>query len=515
MPPAPTVQTPAPSSAKKKRSSSGRKKRPTPKASTPSAASDKVEHMEVMDTSVAAAAAPSVKSNLEAAVTIKKPATAASRKGKKTMTEMVEEAIKALKDRTGSSVPAITKYIVSTYPQDENNTFRSRLSQALKRGIKLAHFQKVKASYKISSEWTKKEKQKKARDVSRKLAEKRKKAQFNHKNKIVDEAARLAKLARNLSPEELDELNQRNEVKIQRQKAKEELERKAKEKLERLRRRRFPMEDTRLHNEDKELGIAPPKGVKRRPGLPYFFQIARDNKSSAQNPSRCDAMDQGSRGLPNDLMQVYHFFRGDVSFCELTEKKMVCDFRLSHLIYATDEVLLGNAKKSKLVPPLLTHLFCVCLSILTNPVGDGSTESREQIQLNKDLKELGAALTAASWPEVCCMYMECMDRYYKSSASQDPSVLKPGYTDVQYLFRVTHTPDLSKPAFDEIPDGYNGYFANEKSTLAKAFDKLNRYDSWTLQGDELMALLRALTDDILATRPDITLEIAERCVFPM
>jgi len=511
-PSAPAAATPAASSKAKKRSSSGRKKKPTPKASPQSKTpvSSKVKDAEMAGTSAAAPQAPETKSMRESAQKTTPAKTTPSRKGKKTMTEMVEEAIRALKDRTGSSVPAITKYIVATYPQHENNTFRSRLSQALKRGVKMVHFAKVKASYKISAEWTKKEKQKKAREATKKIAEKKKKTQSSQKNKNVDEAKRIESLSKSMSPEELEELKQRHEIKLKKQKLKEEVERKAKERLERLRRRRFPMEDTRLHNEDKEFGLAPPKGVKRRPGLPYFFQIARDSKSTAQNPSRCDAVDNDSRGLAPDLMQVYHFFRGDVSFCDLTDKKMVCDFRLSHLIYATDEVLLGNAKKSRMIPPLLAHLFCVCLSILTNPVGDGTTESREQTQLNKDLKELGAALNSASWPEVCCMYMECMDRYYKSPSSQDPSVLKGGVTDVNYLFRLTHTPDFTQHSVGDIPDGYNGYFASKKSTLAKAFDKLNRHDSWTLQAEELLALLRALTDDVLATRPDITVEISER-----
>ena len=500
----PAAKTPTVTVKPKKRSSSARKKKPTPKAATPenkqkTPAGSKVEEVEML----VPGQSPEVKPQLPVLET----ATDASPKkaAKKTMTEMVHEAIKALKDRTGSSQIAIQKYILGTWPQDENNTFRSRLSQALKKGIKGGHFAKVKASFKISSEWTKKEKARHSKEAVRKAAEKKKRDQVSQTKKHEDEAKRIEAMSASLSQEELDELKHKHELKVERQRQKDEVVRKAKEKLERLKRRRFPMEDTRLHEEDKELGIS--SNAKRRPAIPYFFQIARDSKTTSQTPSRCDAMDVDTRGLVPDLLQIYHFFRGDVRFCDLTGKKLVCDFSLSHLIYAVDEVLMGNARKSKLVPPLLQHLFLCCLSLLTAPVHDG--ETKEQAQLSKDLEELSEALNPASWSEICIMYMECMDRYYKSPASQDPSVLQPGVTDVSYLFRVTQTPDLTSSPKD-IPDGYFGYFGNPKSALARAFDKLNRQDVWTLQAEELLALLRALTDDVMATRPDIMVEISDR-----
>lgn len=440
-------------------------------------------------------------------------------KAKKTMAEMVHDAILALKDRTGSSQIAIQKYILATFPSvDDNNTFRSRLGQTLKKGVASSHFQKVKASYKISPEWIKKAKAKRAKEIVRKAAEKKKRDSANQANSNKKQDADAKKnresvsesMKESMTQEELDEIQRKHDLKMERQRLKEEMARKEKEKQERLKRRRFPMEDTRLHEEDKEFGIT--ATVKRRPAIPYFFQIVRDSKSTAQTPSRCDAVDFDNRGLVPDLLQVYHFFRGDVRFCDLTEPKMVCDFTLSNLIYSVDEVLSGNARKSKLVPPLLQHLFLCCLSLLTAPAFAGDT--REQKQLSRDLEELADALSPASWPEICIMYMECMDRYYKSPASQDPSVLPPGRTDVSYLFRVSDTLSTAPvPPGAAVPDGYFGYFGNPKSTLAKAFDKLNRQDVWTLQADELMALLRALTDDVIATRPDIMVEISGRCVF--
>lgn len=448
-----------------------------------------------------------------------------SNRSRMTTTEMVHEAILALKDRTGSSQIAIQKYILATWPHiDDNNSFRSRLGQTLKKGIAISRFQKIKASYKVSADWIKKQKAKRAKDAMQKAAEKKKrdianleaskKQQYDNesaKNQRDGLADTLMKEA--MTQEELDELKRKNDLKEERQRLKEEMARKEKEKAERLRRRRFPMEDTRLHEEDKEFGVT--TTVKRKPAIPYFFQIARDSKSTAQTPSRCDAMDVDTRGLVPDLLQVYHFFRGDVRFCDLMEPKLVCDFTLSHLIYAVDEVLIGNARKCKLVPPLLQHLFLCCLSLLTAPAAQAG-DTREQRQLSRDLEELADALSPASWPEICIMYMECMDRFYKSPASQDPSVLVPGMTDVSYLFRVTDalalssTSSLSTLNSAVVPQGYFGYFGNPKSTLAKAFDKLNRQDVWTLQADELMALLRALTDDVIATRPDVMVEISGR-----
>jgi hypothetical protein len=155
-------------------------------------------------------------------------------------------------------------------------------------------------------------------------------------------------------------------------------------------------------------------------------------------------------------------------------------------------------------------LMLCCLAILTNPTLEGETP--EEKQFNKDLMELKEALGPTSWPEVCCLYIDCMDRYYKSSASQDSSVLPPGVTDLQYLFRVTDSPDLSHVTniHDTISEGYYGYLGHPQSSLAKAYEKLCRQDAWLLNAEDLLALLRALTDDILATNPILRTEIADR-----
>lgn len=60
---------------------------------------------------------------------------------------MVGEALRALSDRTGSSVPAITKQLVVLYKMQVN---KPALRSALKKGVDSGELIKVKASYKIA-----------------------------------------------------------------------------------------------------------------------------------------------------------------------------------------------------------------------------------------------------------------------------------------------------------------------------------------------------------------------------
>ena len=65
-----------------------------------------------------------------------------------TYIEMATAAIKALKDRTGSSSAAIKKYIVANYP---TVTFAQHsLRQALKKGVADGLLTTVKSSYKLT-----------------------------------------------------------------------------------------------------------------------------------------------------------------------------------------------------------------------------------------------------------------------------------------------------------------------------------------------------------------------------
>merc|ERR1711933_115539 len=63
--------------------------------------------------------------------------------------KMIKSAIVALKDRTGSSLPAITKYMKANYSLNDN--FPKTLSVILKKFVASGKLVKVKASYKLGS----------------------------------------------------------------------------------------------------------------------------------------------------------------------------------------------------------------------------------------------------------------------------------------------------------------------------------------------------------------------------
>lgn len=63
-----------------------------------------------------------------------------------TYSVMTAEAVRALKERSGSSLPALTKYITTTYSIDVN---KHALNKALRDGVSDGKLIKVKASYKL------------------------------------------------------------------------------------------------------------------------------------------------------------------------------------------------------------------------------------------------------------------------------------------------------------------------------------------------------------------------------
>ncbi|XVE73383.1 hypothetical protein DITRI_Ditri11bG0113600 [Diplodiscus trichospermus] len=65
--------------------------------------------------------------------------------------EMICEAISTLKDRTGSSQPAIAKFIEDKYNKMLPPNFKKLLSVQLKKFVKSEKLMKLKNSYKISS----------------------------------------------------------------------------------------------------------------------------------------------------------------------------------------------------------------------------------------------------------------------------------------------------------------------------------------------------------------------------
>ena len=90
--------------------------------------------------------------------------------------DMVKAAILALKDRNGSSVPAIAKYLAANYKLPDN--FKKILSTQLKNLVKSGKLLKVKASYKLGEALKKapKKPKKKAAPKKKKAAKKPKKA---------------------------------------------------------------------------------------------------------------------------------------------------------------------------------------------------------------------------------------------------------------------------------------------------------------------------------------------------
>lgn len=432
--------------------------------------------------------------------------------GKKSYVQLAHDAIIALKDRTGSSQMAIQKYLLGNHPDlEDGKTFRTRVGMALKSGVTQTRFIKLKSSFKVNTEWVKRTKaNQRAKDKARKDRDRKKR---EAERKEIQDAMPVKKeetlddLKDSLPQDEYIKIKQKHDDDVDKQRKKDVAELLRKERAERLRKRRFPMEDTKLHLEDKELAVKPPDDVKKRPGLPYVFQLVRDNKNTAETPSRCQYLDHGSRGLIPDLLQIYHFFRGDVHFSP-TDDPIVPEFSLPHLLFAVDEILNGNAKKSRMVPPLICHLFVTCLGLLTStPIAKEANVYERRLQ--KDLENLALALGPPSWAEICCQYMEAMERYYTTSASVDPNVLSPGVTDMLFLMKVKSNPDITEIE-GTLPNGYTGYIGSPNAALAKGHVKLMRHDPWNLSADELIALLRALTEDVLATRPELADDLAQR-----
>lgn len=201
-------------------------------------------------------------------------------------------------------------------------------------------------------------------------------------------------------------------------------------------------------------------------------------------------------------------------------------FSFKTLLYALDEVLSGNAKTAKALPPLITHLFVTALKMLTGPRVDSSGNTIEAVdsgpaeaRLLKDIAELNKGLNAISWSQVCFYYMDLMDQFFSSdtlsltshaTAYLGERVLKPtGSLDMSYLWN-EESSDVDNVEDDNSGRG-NGYLGSEVSTLHKAFTKLeNQTEPWSLKADELMSILRALCDDILIRRPELADDIAGR-----
>ena len=437
--------------------------------------------------------------------------------GKPTYLGMVQEAIATLKDRTGSSSPAVLKWIKANCEAVQSvkpDLVKNFVTKALAQGVKEGRFVKVKASFKINPEWTKKQKAAvKANEAAKKKAEKERKKELAQSNEDEDKTKAE------------EERSRKEAEKTPEQRA---AEAKARAKAELLRKRRLPMEDTRLHEENKEYGIKAPENLNRRPALPFTLTALtpphlRGEKMkwgpvmTASQSGTGDVCEiDNDRGLICDALHVYHFFCGDVGFED--PKYPVPKFSVKTLLYALDEVIIGNSKNAKCLPPLISHLFLTALRVLTARAEGEAASSEEvdpiQVQLQNDLVTLGLGLNAVSWSQILFFYIDLMERYYTSDSSLEVEVLpQNNELDMSYLWSKDADGEEKMATESEGGAGknYRGYIGNPKGALCKAYTKLgNQVEAWNLTAEELMALLRALTDDILSKRADLAADITER-----
>jgi hypothetical protein len=347
--------------------------------------------------------------------------------------QLVHEAIGGMKDRTGSSQIAIQKYIIANHPEVPADKLKQRLLHTLKAGVTHKRFIKVKASFKLHPDLKKKKKTPKKKKPVKKVPVKKE-----------------------LTKEQLAAIREK-----ERQVAKE------KERQDRIRKRKFPMEDLELIAEDRELKVA--ISLPSRPSLPVVLP---------EFASLCKSDTMGA-GLLDDAFHVYHFFRGDVGWGKFPQNKdVVAPFTLDQWLECIQQVLRGGAKKCRMVPPLMAHLFVVALQHLVP-------------------KELQAALTPSSWSEVLMLYMDAMERYYTTEASLDAGAVPGLGIDAEYLLGATDDEKdqslLDPPTVRES----NFYLLGN---LQKIQAKLYAVDPWMLPADELVSLLKVLVDDLLATQ---------------
>ena len=146
----------------------------------------------------------------------------------------------------------------------------------------------------------------------------------------------------------------------------------------------------------------------------------------------------------------------------------------------------------------------------------GSEEShvsKASRRLHRDLSQLSIALRESSWGESLFYYVDLMDRFYSSENSANSQSI-PGYPlaatngdvslDDQAEYQPKDVNDLS------LTVSNHGYLGAASGSIYRGFAKLARMDPWILSADELMALIRSLTDDILSFLPALADDILKR-----
>jgi len=407
-------------------------------------------------------------------VTAKSPGSAK----KPTYIVMIHEAIKTLGDRSGSSVPAIQKWILHHYPPANvinvraMTSFKHSFSMGLKTGIKAGRFTKIKNSYKLNVDWVKKEKaQVRAKENARKIKEKmrKKKIEEERAKRKKDEQAKkegekkkkdeerlkkeIEEKARKMAEKEKENVVTKEELaKIEAKKiAEEERKEKIRIRAERIRKRKFPMDDLRLIEEDKELTVR--NVLPRRPQLSHAFGGLL------------------SKTLVSDAMEVFWCFSGAMSG---RLNYYAPDFSLDMLAHSLHEIASGNSRKSRSLPPLIVHLFTAALRFLTQGYSKNAELSEEEKQIKKDLENLNQAISPISWPEVIYHYFDVMEQYYISQPGDEMDFNENGHGDV-----------------------HSGYLGPTDGPLAKVWIKLGSKDCWFLSVDEVLILLKSLCNDML------------------
>ena len=177
------------------------------------------------------------------------------------------------------------------------------------------------------------------------------------------------------------------------------------------------------------------------------------------------------------------------------------------------------------------NIISPTLDVSEDSISEGSEyeviHPPDHIRMQSDLSKLRIALNESSWGEVVVYYMDMMERLYATDVSTESksTVLRGVPIELEYdtvadgINEEGNTTDINLGATSYgveesgLPDGFDGYLGPPGCTLSRAYTKLSAHDPWTLSAEELMALLRALVDDILAEKSDLANDIANRYVM--
>lgn len=146
---------------------------------------------------------------------------AKSSKGSITYFSLILEAIVEINDRTGSSIPAICKWMKAKHPELQEvkpKAFSVSVNAAVKVGIKEGKLLKIRCSYKVNKEWINRTKaEHRAKEVRKKAAERKKKKDEAEAKKRKKEAA--IKAEKEKKRKELEQLKERQQAEVNAAKA--------------------------------------------------------------------------------------------------------------------------------------------------------------------------------------------------------------------------------------------------------------------------------------------------------